>query len=372
MQSPANPARAFRGLGAATTLFCALTLSARAHDPGLSAATVTVADHQLEVALGFARNDAESLLPAGATEATSLTAERFAAARPPLEAVAAQGVNLYLAGQPLRPKETVAQFHDGNNVEIRLRFDRPNGAPLRLVCTLFDWLPLGHRQFASVRAAAGPVLGQAMLSRQNNALEVSLPALAAPAALCPVQPSFLAFLTLGIQHILSGYDHLLFLFGLLVVCRQTRPTLAVITCFTLAHSLTLALATLDVVRAPGRLVEPLIAASIAYVGVENVLRGDASKGRGLISFAFGLVHGLGFAEALRERGLTSGPFGIVLPLVSFNLGVELGQLSVAAAILPVLWHLRKNRWFVRRGAPLCSAAVAVAGAWWMVERLMQG
>jgi hydrogenase/urease accessory protein HupE len=329
-----------------------------------------VADKQLQVVLGFARKDAESLLPFGANEASLLTAENISALRPQLEGVASQGVNVCLADQRLLPREGIAQLKN-DNVEILLRFDRTKGASLRLVCTLFEQLPLGHREFVSVRAAGGPVLGEALLSRQNNALQVSLPALAGPAAPFTGRHYFLEFLKLGIEHILTGYDHLLFLFALMVVCRGVRSILAVITCFTIAHSITLALATLDVVRVPGRIVEPLIAASIAYVGVENLLRGDAPKWRGLITFLFGLVHGLGFADALRELGIDSGQFGIVLPLVGFNLGVELGQLSVAAVVLPVLWQLRKNHWFVRQWVPICSAAVAVAGSWWMLERLMQ-
>jgi hypothetical protein len=115
----------------------------------------------------------------------------------------------------------------------------------------------------------------------------------------------------------------------------------------------------------------MIAASIAYVGIENLIRGDTPKWRGLITFSFGLVHGLGFADALREFGIGSGNFGIVLPLIGFNLGVEVGQLSVAAVVLPILWQLRKHRLFVRQWVPACSVAVALAGSYWLVERIMQ-
>jgi hypothetical protein len=87
--------------------------------------------------------------------------------------------------------------------------------------------------------------------------------------------------------------------------------------------------------------------------------------------SFRLVHGLGFADALRELGINSGQFGIVVPLVGFNLGVELGQLCVAAIVLPILWNLRRNPSFVRRWVPGCSLAVAFAGCYWMIERVMQ-
>jgi hydrogenase/urease accessory protein HupE len=183
--------------------------------------------------------------------------------------------------------------------------------------------------------------------------------------------SFLTFLVLGIEHILTGYDHLLFLFALLVVCRDLRSIATVITCFTLAHSITLALAALDIVKLSPRIVEPMIAASIAYVGIENMIRGDVPKWRWLIAFSFGLVHGLGFADALKEFGIASGQFGIVLPLVGFNLGVEIGQLSVAAIVLPILWQLRRHPTFVRRWVPACSVLVALAGSYWMIERILQ-
>lgn len=210
-----------------------------------------------------------------------------------------------------------------------------------------------------------------MLSANDNSFQINLPARTLSTATQSNSHSFLEFLKLGIEHILSGYDHLLFLFALMVVCRDLRSILTVITCFTIAHSITLGLATLDIVRLPGRIVEPLIAASIAYVGMENLIRGDSPKGRTLIAFSFGLVHGLGFADALQELGITSGQFGIVVPLVGFNLGVEVGQLSVAAIVLPILRQLRRNPSFVHQWVPVCSVAVALAGSYWMVERIMQ-
>jgi hydrogenase/urease accessory protein HupE len=242
---------------------------------------------------------------------------------------------------------------------------------LRLFSALLETLPFGHREFLSVHAADGSVLGEAMLSANDNSFQTNLPTLTLSTATQSNSHSFLEFLKLGIEHILSGYDHLLFLFALMVVCRDLRSILTVITCFTIAHSITLGLATFDIVRLPGRIMEPLIAASIAYVGMENLVRGDSPKGRTLIAFSFGLVHGLGFADALQELGITSSQFGIVVPLVGFNLGVEVGQLSVAAIVLPILWQLRRNPSFVRRWVPVCSVAVALVGSYWMVERIMQ-
>jgi len=113
----------------------------------------------------------------------------------------------------------------------------------------------------------------------------------------------------------------------------------------------------------------LIAASIVFVGLENLLRGEIPKSRRLVTFGFGLIHGFGFASALREAGIGSDAGGIVLPLFSFNLGVEVGQIMVAAAALPVIWKLRENPMFIVRWAPACSAAVVLLGSFWFVERV---
>ena len=181
--------------------------------------------------------------------------------------------------------------------------------------------------------------------------------------------SFTNFLCLGVKHILTGYDHLLFLFGLLLVARGFFSSLGIITSFTIAHSITLAVATLHLVQIPSRIVEPLIAASIVFVGIENLLRGDIPKARRMVPFGFGLIHGFGFASALREAGIGSGTGGIVLPLFSFNLGVELGQIMVAAVALPIIWKLRENPMFIARWAPACSAAVVLLGSFWFVQRV---
>jgi hydrogenase/urease accessory protein HupE len=164
---------------------------------------------------------------------------------------------------------------------------------------------------------------------------------------------------------------LLFLFALLVVCRRFRSIFAIVSCFTLAHSLTLALATLDLVTLPGAFVEAAIAASIIYVGAENLWRrGAEPAGRWALTFVFGLVHGFGFASVLRELGVGAGRQGLLMPLFTFNLGVEAGQVLIACVVLPVVWRLRKNETFVRRGIPVLSGVVVVAGIYWLLDRTL--
>src|SRR5262249_42959902 len=180
---------------------------------------------------------------------------------------------------------------------------------------------------------------------------------------------FREFLSLGVEHIATGYDHLLFLLGLLIVGGSLRTALQIITSFTLAHSLTLALATVNVVNIPPKIIEPLIAASIVFVGVQNILRGGLEK-RWLLTFAFGLIHGCGFASALRDLGVGAGGTSIVVPLLSFNLGVETGQLAVASVVLPCIWQCQRSPIYVRRMVPVGSGLILLAGGYWLVERTM--
>src|SRR5947209_1703734 len=175
-----------------------------------------------------------------------------------------------------------------------------------------------------------------------------------------------SFFLLGIEHILSGYDHLLFLLGLLLRGGGWFSLAKIITAFTLAHSVTLALAVLNLVVLPDRLVEAVIALSIAFVAAENLFLSPVVSRRWLVSFCFGLVHGFGFSSALRELGLPS--HGLLLSLFGFNLGVEAGQALVVALALPALVMLRRTDWEPRM-VTSSSLAILVIGLVLFVERV---
>ena len=151
-----------------------------------------------------------------------------------------------------------------------------------------------------------------------------------------------SFVRLGVEHILTGWDHLLFLLGLLLRGGGWLSLAKIITAFTIAHSVTLALAVLDIVTLPDRLVEAVIALSIAFVAAENIFMRPVVARRWVVSFVFGLVHGFGFASALRELALRTQ--GLLLALFGFNLGVEIGQGLVVAVTLPALYLLRGTPW----------------------------
>lgn len=178
------------------------------------------------------------------------------------------------------------------------------------------------------------------------------------------------YLELGYIHILPrGLDHILFVVGLFLLSTQMRPLLIQITSFTLAHTVTLALGITGVVTLPGSIVEPIIAASIVYVAVENMLSDRMNKWRPIIVFLFGLLHGLGFAGVLGELGLAPGQF--VTSLIAFNIGVELGQLTVVAICFGMVGYwFGQKAWYRRVVVLPGSAFIAIVGAYWVVERTL--
>lgn len=188
-------------------------------------------------------------------------------------------------------------------------------------------------------------------------------------AMSPVQ-AFAAYIPIGFDHIVpKGLDHILFVLGLFFLSTNLRPLLWQVSAFTVAHTVTLGLGALGYVAVPASIVEPIIAASIVFVAVENILTDGLSRWRPFVVFGFGLLHGLGFASVLGEIGLPEGNF--FPALIGFNVGVELGQLAVitAAFVLVGLWF-RKKPWYRARISVPASAAIAAVGAWWFVERIM--
>ncbi|HTT41232.1 MAG TPA: HupE/UreJ family protein [Burkholderiales bacterium] len=174
-----------------------------------------------------------------------------------------------------------------------------------------------------------------------------------------------SFFLLGIEHILTGYDHLLFLLALILRGGNLWSLLKIITAFTIAHSITLALAALNIVTLPERLVEAVIALSIAYVAAENLFLRHAVSHRWAVSFIFGLMHGFGFSNALRELGLPRE--GLAWSLLNFNLGVETGQAVAMVILMPLLLWLRRTQWEARAVLAL-SSVVLVVGLGLFVDR----
>ena len=179
------------------------------------------------------------------------------------------------------------------------------------------------------------------------------------------------YLGLGFVHIVPrGLDHILFVLGLFLLGTRTPPLVWQVSAFTVAHAATLSLAVFEIVALPARVVEPLIALSIVYVAVENVLTARLTPWRPAVVFGFGLLHGLGFAGVLDQLGLPEQER--LLGLLSFNVGIELGQLLVIAVALASVGWYRRRPWYRARIAVPLSVAIAGVGLFWAVERLVGG
>ncbi len=179
--------------------------------------------------------------------------------------------------------------------------------------------------------------------------------------------SFWAYIPVGFDHIVpKGLDHILFVLGLFFLSARFGPLLWQVSAFTLAHTVTLALGVLGWVNIPGSIIEPLIAASIVYVAAENIVAAKLTPWRPAVVFAFGLLHGLGFASVLGEFGLPTGQF--IPALIGFNVGVEVGQLAVIAAAFLLVGAFLNKEWYRRAIAIPASVAIAAVGAFWVIER----
>jgi hydrogenase/urease accessory protein HupE len=312
-----------------------LSHSALAHDPGLSAVEVRILADRIVAEVSFAPSDLEKIQ---LRDSNVLT--------------------IYSDDKELELRSFTLKSSDQNSVHYLLEFSSLNAGELRISAPVLANLPRGHKQFCSVFGQENRLLAERMLSAESNDLTIDLRG-------TPGSRSIFRFLVLGVEHILTGYDHLAFLLALLIAGGTLRQNVKIITSFTVAHSLTLALATFGVVNISPAIVEPLIAASVVFVGLENLVRRRFAA-RWLVTFGFGLVHGLGFAATLRELGV--GTF--VLPLLSFNVGVELAQIAIAALVLPLVWRLERRPAFALKHVPAFSLLITFAGIYWFLARTL--
>jgi len=333
-------------------------LNLYAHDPGFS--TIDISEKPggaFELLLTLSRIDAEILAPMDADRDGRVSVEELDEAKADLEILPARIFEMRVDKTLVQGVLEKAWADDKDNVLLRVSYRGagPGGRHLTLTSNIFKHLPGNHTQVAKLLSPRrdGP-LSIDTLTRNHRVFDSDIPG------------GGLAFLVLGIEHILTGYDHLLFLFGLLIIGIGFRDAALIITSFTLAHSITLALATYDLVHLPSNIVEPLIALSIVYVGVENMLKKEV-RYRWALTFVFGLIHGLGFASILRERGIGdhSGDGWIVL---LFNLGVELGQLGIACVALPIIWKFLQPRNNFRGISRALSLLLALVGLYWFIDR----
>ena len=258
----------------------------RAHDPGLSALDVSVMNGVISAQLSVAAADV-ALIVAGTN----------ADARMALGRLAGDGVRVAIDGIPL-PAVVDDVSIEGGAGRVQVSFAMPESRGNRPRLTIESDVPKhvarGHRQLLVV-TAGDRVVTEKLIDAATGAVTVDVEAVRSSAARRAWQ-----FLVVGVRHIVTGYDHLVFLAGVLLAARTARELVVGLTSFTAAHSLSLALAVVAGARAPASIVEPLIAASIAWIGLENLVPGRSGV-RVMVVFGFGLIHGLGFAEALTDR-----------------------------------------------------------------------
>lgn len=354
-----------------TLLLAALCFAgpAAAHQVGLSRGlyTQSASDAAVDVELVFARNEAaQAVAGLDANNDGKLEQSEVDAAASRMAGDIVGNVRVDTTA-PCAGTFVGATLTEEDGLAVRARYACEKSGRTTVDFVLASKLSPGHRHLAHAVAQGDPDAdgdGDALVETDHVAFSgvtsFSFGKDAPP-------PSRAAFLGIGVEHILFGFDHLVFLLGLVLVGGRLRSMLAVVTAFTLAHSVTLGLAVMQVVTPPPTIIEPLIALSIAYVGVENFFVKSA-QGRWRITAPFGLVHGFGFAGALAEVGVPQGD--VPLTLLLFNLGVELGQLAVLAVVLPILYLLRTKGILNERVTKGASVLVVLLGVFWLVERVL--
>lgn len=365
---------------------------AQAHAPSNAKLSLVADASGVQQRWDIALRDLDRALPLDADDDGNITWGELRQAWPQIESLADEGLRLGIpSGQVAQPTAgcepgplaapRIDEQADGTYAVLERHWRCPPGAGERGLVVdyrLFADSDTSHRGLLQWRASEGASATAAVLV--PNAPAVTLAGANAADAAAGAPLSLLGFIGEGVHHILIGTDHVLFLLALMLPAvvvaapgasasmRWPQALLRVakvVTAFTVAHSITLALAVLGVLDPPSRLVESLIAASVVLAAVDN-LRRFLPGVRWQLAFVFGLIHGFGFAGALRDLGLDEG--ALVRSLLGFNLGVELGQLGIVALLLPLAWWLRETPFYRRVVLAGGSMAIAAVAAVWFVER----
>ncbi len=382
----ANPIRRRRagrfGAAGIVALVAAFSGTAAAHDFKLHEVLVLLrTDHTYQVDMSIDLDALALGVDSSADSAVlmqqlqAMPTDEFQRCVSDLQRMLMRRVRIRFDGAVSEPTLTFPDY--GTPAALRRGFPSVLGTTARFV----GLIPLGSREFTFFASRGFPpvhltILDQATLSGLRHVLEQgeespgyrigSDESARNAASILRVAGEYLV---LGFWHIVpQGLDHILFVLGLYLLSPRLRPLLWQVSAFTIAHSLTLALSMYGVVSLPTRVVEPLIAASIAYVAIENLLTKEMHPWRPALVFAFGLLHGLGFAGVLTELGLPRSEF--VPALISFNAGVELGQLAVIAGAFACSGWVRARGWYRPAIAIPASVAIAGMGLFWSVERAL--
>jgi len=337
-----------------------LTRRAEAHAIGLSRGEYRVEGEVVRAKYVFAGTELATTLPEiDADGDGTLSPTELEHGRTAVEQSIVQGTLVRADGSDCEPKLEEVAAEENDAVEIRASFFCGH-APrvLSINCRFIERFSAGHRHMATLSGDGNETSFMLVPARKEARMELD-------AATRPTT-NFGAMVWMGMTHIWTGYDHIAFLLGLLLLGGRVRTLVGLISAFTVAHSITLALAVTRTVSVRPSFVEPAIALSIAYVGLENLTVPNPSR-RWRITFPFGLIHGFGFSAALTELDLPRAQ--IPKALFAFNLGVEIGQLAIVAVLLPLILWARRHKAFTKWGVSGISLALVVAGCAWFGLRI---
>ena len=336
--------------------WCALLAPVRAHDLYRSESKLVVTGREVKATLTFNLLDFPGVDQNGDK---SVSQEEFAVAFDRVYAAIMQHYALSSSGPAVRMTRDKYELFDDHVLLLNLTYVFPQQVlALQLTSTMPDIVGAGHIHLATV-VLSGRLQEQILDNRNRTAFFTQTSG--------KWWQTLGRFVWLGVQHIATGYDHLSFLLGLLIATASLRSLVKVITSFTVAHSITLALATFNIVILPSRFTESMIAASILYVAVENLVR-KRTIDRWKLTFLFGLVHGFGFSNVLREMQLPRS--NLALSLFSFNLGVEIGQIVFVVLLFPAIEDLIRSGW--TRLRPAVSIAIGLLATYWFIQRAVFG
>lgn len=346
-----------------------------AHDPGLSFASVQVFNTQIRMQLSFSQTDIKSLVAADISHNASISQADIESISLDTEKIILDSVYFRINNVRTTADKVLVTSALSGTIKVQLEFPYQGQKGVLLLAPLLERFSRGHRQHLTVLDSEGEIQFQKILDAAAGPVKIN-------ASKSGRAGIFQQYVVEGVWHIWIGFDHILFLVTLLLpavlvfgnrqwtTVQKFLPalvdTLKIVTAFTVAHSITLSLAVFEIVQLPVRLVETVIAFSVLIVALNN-LRPVFSSSRWLLAFAFGLIHGFGFARVLADLGLAPG--ALIFSLAGFNLGVEVGQLAIVALVVPLFYLIRRSvmyrKWIFSGGSVMAALVAAV----WMAERI---
>ena len=335
--------------------------NAGAHDLNSSYSAIVVTSDSLQAVFTFDLSDLNKHFHLDADGDANVEREELLAAMPAIYDYVEAHTTIAINFSPTRLERRAGGFNkdDFGNVFINFNFVKKLSAlpaEISLQVDFFEKFGAQHKNL--VKVVAGEQTQQAVFSEENQRQRFTI------GGKVSLFSQIGEFVKLGVEHIFLGYDHLMFLFALIVIGGRLGNLVKIVTAFTVAHSLTLILAALEILKLPPQIIETGIALSIAYVAAENFVIAQSDH-RWILTFIFGLVHGLGFANVLRDLGLPTT--GLVPSLLAFNVGVEIGQLCIVAVFFPITLWIAKQK-FQRRVVWAFSSVILLFGLGWFVER----